>query len=256
MSTILLDADIVAYKVACLNQTDFDWGDTGKSRVVDPIKARKDTDELIGEYCTTLKANKVIVCLSDPNANFRKELSGGTYKSNRAKVERPELLAWVKEYLEHEYRSFIRPRLEADDIMGILMTTDKFIDGRKIMVSEDKDMRTVPGLLFNPNKPDLGVIEVSELDADRFHMWQTMCGDPVDGYPGCPGIGEKSEYAQEIIGASRAELWDIVLEAYASKGLKEDDALLQARLAHILWASSYNFKSKKVRLWSPLWLHG
>lgn len=253
MTTILLDADIVAYKVSAINQEDFDWDDTGHSRVVDPVKARHDTDELIGDYCDKLKADKVIVCLSDPKSNFRKELCP-TYKSNRKDVQRPELLAWVKEYLEHEYRSFIRPRLEADDVMGILMTSDRFVNGEKIMVSEDKDMRTVPGLLYNPNKPDLGVIEVSELDANRFHMWQTICGDPVDGFPGCPGVGEKSEYAQEIIGACQSELWDIVLWAYSSRAYTEDDALLQARLAHILWASSYNLKTKKVRLWQPYWL--
>lgn len=254
MTTLLLDADVLAYKVSCINQQDFDWGDTGQSRVVDPIRARKDTDELIGSYCETLKANSVVVCLSDPKVNFRKELCP-SYKSNRKGVEKPELLAWVKEYLEYEYRSFIRPRLEADDVMGILATSgDRFIKGDRIIVSEDKDMRTVPARIFNPNKPDLGVIEVSELDADRFHMWQTICGDPTDGYPGCPGLGEKSAYAEEIIGADREELWDIVLDAYASKGLTEDDAVLQARLAHILWASSYNFKSKKVRLWQPYWL--
>lgn len=270
MTTILLDADIVAYKVSVLNQDDFDWGDTGKSRVVDPIAAKKQTDDLIAEYCDTLNASKAIICLSepDPEKNFRRQLNP-SYKHNRKDVELPELLMWVKEYLAYEYQSFKRPRLEADDIMGILATSgDRFIKGDRIIVSEDKDMRTVPAKVYNPNKPDLGVLDISELDANRFHMWQTLVGDTTDGYPGCPGIGPGGEYidgefvegarsfsfAHDLLSARQKDLWDIVLAAYASKGRTEEDAILQARMAHILWASSYNFKTKKVRLWQPFWL--
>jgi DNA polymerase-1 len=123
------------------------------------------------------------------------------------------------------------------------------------MVSEDKDMRTIPGLLYNPNHPDLGIMSISEDDAVKFHLYQTLVGDPTDGYPGCPGIGPKSDYVQYLMeDADPEEYWDVVLEAYASKGYNEDDAILQARLAHILWASSYNFKDKKVRLWQPYWI--
>lgn len=257
MTTLLIDADIVAYKVSVRNQQDFDWGDTGHSRVVDPVQAKQDTDEVIAGYCNALNANQVMICLSDPDRNFRKELEP-TYKQNRKEVVKPELLMWVKEYLAHEYKSFIRPRLEADDIMGILATSgDRFISGPRIIVSEDKDMRTIPASVYNPNHPELGVLDISELDADRFLMWQTIVGDPTDGYTGCPGIGPGGryvEYAPELIGADRKDLWDIVLEAYASKGLTEDHAIHQARLAHILRAHSYNYKTKKVRLWQPYWL--
>jgi hypothetical protein len=31
--------------------------------------------------------------------------------------------------------------------------------------------------------------EITEAQADRFHMIQTLTGDVTDGYPGCPGIG-------------------------------------------------------------------
>ena len=265
---ILLDADIVAYKVASSNQEDFDWGDTGEARVLDHQNCIRQIEELIAQYADRLDASRVIVCLSDPERNFRKELEP-SYKEHRKSVERPELLAWAKEYLAEEYRSFIRPRLEADDVMGILATSgDRFIEGPKIMVSEDKDMRTVPGLLYNPNQDHLGVLEISEEDANRFHMWQTIVGDPTDGYGGCKGIGMSGDYTEEgwsfgarsfgfpheVFECDPADLWDVVVEAYASKGLTEDDAILQARLAHILWASSYNFKKKKVKLWQPHWL--
>ncbi len=86
---------------------------------------------------------------------------------------------------------------------------------------------------------------------------QAFVGDPTDGYPGCPGVGPGGrfvEYAPDILEADRDELWDLVLMAYGSKEFTEEDAILQARMAHILRATSYNFKTKKIRLWQPFWL--
>jgi DNA polymerase-1 len=257
--TLLLDADIVAYKASCVHQKDYDFGDTGSARVLDHDKCISMIEGLIEEYCVATKAQRVVVCLSDPDNNFRKELDA-TYKAKRVTVELPEMLMWAKEYLAQEYPSFIRPRLEADDCMGILATNSKLLGSsyegdQIIMCSEDKDMRTIPGFLYNPNQPQLGVISISEEDANRFHMWQTLTGDQTDGYPGCPGIGPKSDYVRYLMeDAEPEEFWDVVVEAYASKGFTEEDALLQARQAHILWHSSYNFKNKKIRLWQPYWM--
>jgi len=258
MTTILVDADIVAYKVAIRNQEVHDFGDTGKATLLDHERCISDIDQIIGEYATKLKASKVVVCQSDPDVNFRKQLEP-TYKSQRVTIEKPELLQWAKEYMHDEYQSFIRPRLEADDVMGIIATAgDRFIEGRKIIVSEDKDMRTIPGEVYHPNRAELGVLKISRLDADLFHLWQTVVGDPTDGYPGCPGVGPGGrfvEYAPDILECRTGlEAWDLVLEAYASKGLTEDDAVHQARLARILRDGDYNYKSKRIRLWTPLCL--
>lgn len=257
--TILLDADILAFKVSVVNQHDYDFGDTGQARVIDEATAIRHADELVGEYCEAVGATRAVICLSDPENNFRKELDA-TYKANRKGQEDPVMRRWIENYLAREYVSFRRPRLEADDCMGILATRPSLLGSRYsetevVMVSEDKDMRTVPGLLYNPNHPKLGVIKITEDQANRFHLWQTICGDPTDGYPGIKGVGPKSDWATYLMeDADSSELWDVVLEAYASKGQTEDQAILQARLAHILWASSYNFKKKKIRLWQPYWL--
>lgn len=254
MRTLLLDADILAYKIAARCEEVYGFDPDDPCVVVDEAAARRQCDEVVGEYCDLLAAGAIRVCLTDPQANFRKQLEA-TYKANRKDAKKPQLLSLVKHYLAHEYQSFIRPRLEADDIMGILATSgDRFIAGDKIMVSEDKDMRTIPGLLFNPNRPELGVIEVSELDADRFHMWQTICGDATDGYTGCPRLGEKCEWAQDVIGADRDELWEIVTDAYDSKGLPESAAIHQARLAFILRDYAYDHRTKRIRFWHPEWL--
>jgi len=252
MRTILIDADIVAYKVSVRNQADLNFGDTGTAQLLDHDTAMREVNELIAGYAYECKADKIVVCLSDPKVNFRKQLEP-TYKDNRKDVVKPVLLDWIKEYLAAEYQSFMRPRLEADDVMGILATSgDRFIEGRKMIVSEDKDMRTSPAWVYNPNKADLGILKISKHQAKLFHLWQTLTGDQTDGYPGCKGIGPASPYAEDIISAARPlTAWDTVIEAYATKGKTEDDAIHQARLARILWADDYNFKTKGIRLWNP-----
>src|SRR3546814_17042108 len=49
-------------------------------------------------------------------------------------------------------------------------------------------MQTIPGLLVNPNK-DTKVRTITAEQAERFMLWQAICGDQTDGYPGCPGSG-------------------------------------------------------------------
>ena len=272
MRIALIDSDIVAYAVAAKSQEDFGFSAAGgtDARSVDKKACWRMCDETIAKHADAVKADTVVICLSDPENNFRKELEP-TYKSNRKGAEKPELLMLAKEYLHEEYRSYIRPRLEADDVMGILATRPSLLGkgvSDVVIVSEDKDMRTIPAKVFNPNYPDLGVLEINKEDAMRFHLWQTIVGDPTDGYPGCPGVGAGGEwdaeagafvlgprslpYAQDVF--SEEDLlsaWDTVVLAYASKGLTEDDAIHQARLARILWADDYNFKKKTIRLWDP-----
>lgn len=113
-------------------------------------------------------------------------------------------------------------------------------------MSVDKDMKTIPCDLYNPGKGTRRVVTVEE--ADRFHLFQTITGDPTDEYPGCPKAGPKAaEKAFEKYGPT----WAAVLSVYASKGLTEEDALMQARCARILRHTDYDFKRKEPILWTP-----
>lgn len=243
--TLLIDTDIIAYRLAASSESKTAFG----VAVDDIALACSRADDVVTSLVGTLDASHVIMCLSDKD-NFRYDVLP-SYKHNRQDTLRPELLQGVKDYLADEYVSRGYPTLEADDVMGILATHPYAVDGRKIIVSEDKDMRTIPCELYAPHRPELGVIDVSKLDADRFLMWQTICGDTTDGYGGAKGIGKNSEWAKDVIFADKEDLWDIVLCAYGSKGLTEEDALQQARVARILRAEDYNIKTKELTLWTP-----
>ena len=244
--TLLLDADIIAFRLAARNETDTAFG-----KVVDPIgPALRETDDYIQQLRRDLKATDVIVCLTCREHNFRYDVRSD-YKGKRKADGRPEHLSAIKAHMEDEYETFIRYSLEADDVMGILQTHPTLVEGETVIVSEDKDMRTVPGLLYAPHRPELGIIDVTPLQAHQFHMWQTICGDPVDDYTGARGVGKGSIFAQAVLEEDSVDLWDTVLAAYGTVRATEVHALQQARLAKILTREFYDFKEKEVILWEP-----
>lgn len=255
--TLLLDADLLAYKATAANQRVYDWnGDGNKSVAADMAPAIRQAEEAIEKFADKLKADEVLVCLSDDFNSFRKDRVDPTYKAVRANVERPELLYDLKDHLAETY-DFIRwTALEADDVMGIIATDPSRTDER-IIVSADKDMMTVPGKLYRPPIHLKGrlirkgmLLDITPLEATRFHFWQTIVGDSTDGFPGAYGVGKESTYALDVLEAeSEEEGWDIVLQAYALIGQTEEDALRQARLARILHYEDWDGRSP--RLWLP-----
>ena len=135
----------------------------------------------------------------------------------------------------------IKPTLEADDAIGIYATKDP----GHIICSPDKDMRQIPGDLYNLSD---GVVQITKEEGERWHRVQTMSGDQTDGYAGVPGIGIKRA---EALLDEKGDTWETVLGAFIDKGLTEEDALKNARLAKILQADDYDFTNQQVRLWAP-----
>lgn len=246
MRTLLLDSDIIAFKIAAVSQTETAFG----TDLADFEDAKQDIDDYIGELMDELRADDVIVCLSCREHNWRNDV-WAPYKTHRDYSKRPEYLDPLKAYLAEEYRTFLRYSLEADDVMGILATHPKLVPGEKIIVSEDKDMRTVPALVYHPHRPDNGVMEVTPLQARQFLCWQAICGDTTDGYKGATRIGKSSDYALDVLEADMDELWDIVLLAFGKAGLTETEALENIRCAHILTAGWFDFKAKQVKYFEP-----
>jgi DNA polymerase-1 len=246
-TTVLIDSDILAYKVASTHEEVHDFGDTGSFSTADLEGALAALPKEVESIRQATGADRVVVCLSDPTGRyFRKDLYPA-YKSNR-KSAKPALLQACKAWLADNYESYIRPGLEADDIMGILATHPKKIRGRKVIASDDKDMRTIPGVpIYSPRRDE--TVTIGPLAAAEYHLLQTLTGDSTDGYPGCPGVGPVK--AQRILAIPPEGWWAAVVEAFVGRGLTEEQALTQARMARILRAKDYDFRAGKPRLWTP-----
>lgn len=260
MRLALIDGDLLCYRVSAIFDEQIDFGEGGSFRYLDKKAAVKAANSEVNDLADAVSADRVLVCLSDTKENFRKAIYG-RYKSHRPS-EKPPLVHTIREALAVEWPTIIVPRLEADDVMGLLSRTAKlpvpgqpgFFDGikKRVIVSCDKDMRTIPGLLYNPNKADLGIVSVSTAEADRMFFTQTLTGDAVDNYPGCPKIGPKSRFVAAIQEQDDPDLmWEIVVEAYLSKGLGPEDAVVQARMARILRPGEYNPATATIKLWTP-----
>jgi 5'-3' exonuclease len=252
VTTLLLDSDILAYRESSAGEVKVDWdGDGDIDQIPEDFeRVCEKVDATIAGLIRKLNAGRVIVCLSCDRAdNWRKDFYPA-YKENRAGAIKPLHLVAAKQYMAREYETYQRPRLEADDVMGILSTHPKLVPGKRIIVSEDKDMKTVPGWLFNPDKHQLPVL-VTPGEGAHFHMMQTLMGDQTDGYPGCPGIGPKKAEAALLGFESYREMWPAVVAVFESRSLDEAAALVQARIARICQHTDFDYQSKTVIPWSP-----
>lgn len=261
---VLLDADVICYQMAYGNTTVAKWqnddGTVTETVNMQPEVALAKIRDFIRDTEEKFRASQVIIALTHRSSNFRKELDP-TYKAKRS--PKPPLWETTRDYLElgdHGFEVKMAPRLEGDDVLGILQTAGG--GGNRVIVSIDKDMQTVPGHLYLWNKPQLGTRYITPREAGLFHLFQTLTGDTTDNYPGLPLCGETKATAILDGAASEAEAWERVVHAYERRdrspksksklpALTEADALLQARLAHILWDGEYNEQTQKVRLWKP-----
>lgn len=253
---LLIDADVVAYVAASSCEVATHWGDGYWTWHVDENEVKAKVKDQIDDMMASLDGDEYKLCLTDSLGNFRKSVLA-TYKGNRSNIKKPLVLMRIKEWMIEELDAYFRPGLEGDDCMGILATMKgaTLSSHERVIVSIDKDMKTVPGL-FCRNVSTGEITNVSEAEADYWHLYQTLTGDATDGYAGCPGIGPVA--AEKLLGpvsdAANLDLfgtWGRIVEAFEKKGLTEADALTQARVARILRASDYDFKKKEPILWRP-----
>lgn len=250
MTHLLIDGDILAFAASASKQKTYKWP-TGDVVDAHEEEAKAAVEDEIEWLITGLSATDVTICLSDDFANFRNKVWPG-YKQNRTGA-RPEFLYPLKDWLAETYEVDRRATLEADDVMGILSTTPG--KERRIIVSDDKDMKTIPGLLFRPREfrklhpgaTKLTPTRVTLEEADRYHLYQTLIGDSTDGYKGCPGVGPVK--AMSILDGAE-DPWGSVVDAYMGRGLTRTDALVQARLARILRHGEWS-EQGGVKLWNP-----
>lgn len=250
MTTLLIDADGLAFQAAAAVQKNIHWED-------DVITSHADLDEAKEAFETILQGCQdavdtsaaIVLCFSCPTRNYFRHDLLPTYKANR-KGGVPMALPALRAWCEETYRSYTRPRLEADDVIGILATHKKLIPGEKIIVSVDKDLGQIPGLHLNPRAPHEGVYRVSEKFAERLLWTQVLTGDQTDNYTGCPGIGPKK--AEAILNKTdRLEaVRDAYIKAYRGSPISSDLELeIQVNVARILTAATYDFKRKEPILW-------
>jgi len=239
MTVALIDGDIIAYRAAVLGVDDFDG-----EEFFDPKSVEQTVTHIVTDWTQKAKAGTQIVCLSDESHRYFRHEIYPDYKGNRKDRERPAALTHAYDCLKKNFKTTDRPGLEADDVMGILSGSPDLTD--PIIVSIDKDMRTVPAKLLNPDKMRRPM-RIRKSAADRQMLLQALIGDRTDGYPGVEGIGPVK--AEKIIAPHPrlSDCWQAVVQAFGS----EESALTMTRLARILRSDDYNEETGEIKLWHP-----
>ena len=238
MTKLLIDCDYIVYKCCAATETEIDFGEdliVVTSNFTDAYNCvKRDLDRVkrdLGGF------EEMILFFTSPN-NFRKKILP-EYKGHRQR-KKPCGFKRVINNLKLEYKVIIKDTLEADDSLGIYAT--KYTGN--IIVSPDKDMKQIPGKLYDFNE----TVDITPEDGARWHLIQTLAGDNTDGYEGVPGIGIKK--ATKIF-EEKGYTWKAVVETFEEKGMTEEDALCNARLARILQTTDYDHEKREPILWTP-----
>jgi DNA polymerase I len=236
---LLIDADYIVYKSCAGAEDEIDWGDD----VITVVSKFSEAYNNVTKELNKIKNNfiwdvpEVVLFFSD-SKNFRKKIYPD-YKGHRNRKKPCGYRRVIKELSDH-YEVIRMPELEADDAMGIFSTANP----GNIICSPDKDMRQIPGKLYDLNE----VVDITPEEGMKWHYIQTLAGDQTDGYSGVPGIGIKRAVA---LFENDGYTWDTVVKAFAEKDLDEDVALMNARLAKILTYMDYDPIQRQVIPWTP-----
>jgi DNA polymerase-1 len=235
---LLIDADFTVYKCCAAAETEIDFGD-------DVILVTSKFSEAYACVMREIKKiqrhfgsfDDIILFFSSSN-NFRKKIQAD-YKGHRNR-KKPCAYKRVINKLKTEFEVITMPTLEADDAMGIYATKNP----GNIIVSPDKDMKQIPGMLYNFDES----FTIIKSEGAKWHLVQSAAGDNTDGYAGIPGIGIKR--ATQMF-EEKGWSWKTLRDAFKEKGLSEEVALMNARLAKILTTDDYDHEKGEPILWNP-----
>ena len=214
----LIDADIVAYRVACTLQED-DAEDFAYAR----------TEDLVDQILVNTEATEYRLFLTGKD-NFRYRIYP-EYKAHRPK-EKPFWLESIRSYLKATFNAEVVDGQEADDALGINQTDDT------VICSIDKDLLMIPGKHYNFVKDEF--ITVTKEDGIKHFYMQCLQGDRSDNIKGIPGIGvKKAEKLLEGL-VTEQELFNKVREAYSN----DEEFLMNGRVLWIRQKDNEDWKDK------------
>jgi len=240
---VLVDADFFLYRAATSAETEMDYsqdltvvvGDFKRGQRIfqyemDKLSSRFDTGE-----------HNLILTFTDQQ-NFRKDIDP-SYKGHRTK-RKPAGYLKLKGWAMSHFNGVIKPRLEADDCLGILATRGDLTNF--VLVSPDKDMRQIPCRIYDLKNEYTQTPEA----AHRKVFEQTLTGDSTDGYSGCVGVGPKR--AGIILDQVKDQnYWPAVVQAFLDADMTEKDALRNLQLAKILQSSNWDSINQVPILYHP-----
>ena len=243
--TLLIDADWLIYNSCCACEEDTRWTEHEHTLHSDERDIMNLIDSRIDVFKTIAGEKHDIVMCFTSYPTFRHEIFP-EYKIHRIGKRKPLALRSVINNCKKIYDCVSYPNLEGDDVLGLLATNGQYKN--PIIVSVDKDMRTIPCKLIAAEE----VEHITEKKANRHWFEMSIAGDSTDGIVGVKGTGMVT--ATKLLADTPDTidaLWSKVAETYTKKGYSLADAILNARLTRILREGDYDYNTGTVKLWNP-----
>jgi hypothetical protein len=96
----------------------------------------------------------------------------------------------IKERFMQVHKFICLERLEADDVVAAISEEYKACNVPHFIASPDKDLKQVPGMLWDYKQPEPKMVTITE-DEAYWNFWtQMLTGDNGDNIAGVPGLGE------------------------------------------------------------------
>lgn len=146
--------------------------------------------------------------------NFRDTIAKvKPYKGNRLLMEKPLHYQGIRRYLQNRWGALVINGWEADDEVAMQAHVHDYDPEQVMIVSQDKDLRTVPGLLFNYRRNTYELITQKSALVNFYR--QILTGDQTDNIAGCYRAGETKAKKLVTEDMTEKEMYYAVLEEFS-----------------------------------------
>jgi DNA polymerase-1 len=215
---VLIDADSILYSACYVKKENQIDGKPFSENLEDIVfkfdeqiqYIQTDIEDDYGERFNIVK----IVIFIEGAGNFRKWVSPD-YKANRVKKEKPPLIEQLKKWVNQNYTTFYSYNVETDD--SIVATYTQWVNKgyEIILASIDKDIRTVPCLVWDYFRTRKELVVVTEEEAVYNFWYQMLTGDSSDNIKGIAGMGKVG--ATKILANTKPPYYFTVYRQYAKR---------------------------------------
>lgn len=215
----IIDADVLVH-----------WAARGSDTVDEAVEM---LHELMEEAMEISFAEEFRIAVKG-KGNFRKDVTGD-YKANRKEldVDLKSRLSAVHRTVVRDYGGVPAHDMEADDLVRIWAEEARAEGVPFVIIAEDKDLKCIPGVHYNPKKREFA--HVSEDEADLLYHMQLLVGDSADNIKGLWRVGPVKA-RKALVDVPMGERMDTVIEMWQEKHPDDWRERLQqcGSLIHIL----------------------